>query len=168
MLKYLVLFSTLILNFGESKSDSFHTADSHGPISIMSDHMHKKGEIMLSYRLNHMFMKKTINGTKSLGINEVMSAPNSAFNNSGRYMNSPISMNMDMHMFGAMYAPSNNFTFMVMTSYIEKEMLQQRMQMAGGKRFEVNSSGLGDTRMSTLISLIDNDKNKSHLILFYF
>ncbi len=165
MLVYLVLFSTLILNFGESKSDSFHTADSHGPISIMSDHMHKKGEIMFSYRLNHMFMNKTINGTKSQGINEVMSAPNFASNNSGRYMNSPISMGMDMHMFGAMFAPSNNVTFMIMTSYIEKEMLQQRMQMTGGKRFEVNSSGFGDTRISSLLSLFDNGKTKSHLAI---
>ena len=80
MLVFLVLASTLILSFSGSKSDSLHTADSDGPISIMSDHMHKKGEIMFSYRFNHMFMNKTMNGTKSLGIDEVMSAPNSSSN----------------------------------------------------------------------------------------
>lgn len=163
MLVFLVLASTLILSFSGSKSDSLHTADSHGPISIMSDHMHKKGEIMFSYRFNHMFMNKTMNGTKSLGIDEVMSAPNSSSNDLGRYMNSPISMGMDMHMFGAMYAPSDNLTFMVMTSYIEKEMIQQRMQMSGGKRFEVNSSGIGDTRLSSLVNLFHNKRTKTHL-----
>ena len=163
MFRFLVLFSTLIFSCNGSNSDSLHMADSHGPISIMSDHIHKSSEIMLSYRFNHMFMNKTMNGTKSLSINEVMSAPNLASNGLGRYMNSPISMSMDMHMFGAMYAPSNNLTFMIMTSYIEKEMTQQRMQMLGGERFEVNSSGVGDTRVSSLINLFNNKRTKAHL-----
>ena len=40
-----------------------------------------------------------------------------------------------------------------MTSYLEKEMTQQRMPMAGSARFDVNSSGIGDTRVSGLIIL---------------
>ena len=39
-----------------SKSSELHLADSHGPISVMGDHMHKKGEIMLSYRFVKMKM----------------------------------------------------------------------------------------------------------------
>ena len=51
-----------------------------------------------------------------------MSAPNGVSDSSGRYMNAPTSMSMNMHMFGGMYAPTDNLTFMLMTSYLEKEM----------------------------------------------
>ena len=100
-----------------SKSSQLHLADSHGPISLMGDHMHKKGEMMLSYRFGHMQMNNVINGTKTLNIDEITSSPNGASNDLGTYMNSPISMKMDMHMFGAMYAPLDNLTLMLMTGY---------------------------------------------------
>ena len=75
-------------------------ADSHGPISIMGDHMHKKGELMFSYRFGQMNMNNVANGTKKIDTNSVMSSPNGASNNLGNYMNDPISMKMNMHMFG--------------------------------------------------------------------
>ena len=114
-----------------------HLADSHGPISVMGDHMHKKNEIMISYRFSNMLMNEVLNGTKELGTNEIMSSPNGASNNSGTYMNAPVSMRMNMHMFGAMYAPTDYLTLMIMSGYMEKEMIQQRMAMSGGKRFQV-------------------------------
>ncbi len=92
-----------------------------------------------------------------------MSSPNGASNNLGNYMNAPISMKMNMHMFGGMYAPSDNLTYMIMTSYQEKVMIQQRMPMAGGSRFNVNSSGFGDTRISTLINIFNKDLTKTHI-----
>ena len=144
-------------------SDEIHVADSHGPISIMGDHMHKKGEVMLSYRFGQMKMQNIANGTKKIDINSVMSSPNGASNNSGNYMNSPISMKMNMHMFGAMYAPLDNLTLMIMSSYQEKVMTQQRMPMVGGSRFKVNSSGIGDTRISSLINLFDNEMAKTNI-----
>ena len=144
-------------------AEEIHLADSHGPISIMGDHMHKKGEVMFSYRFGQMNMNNVGNGRKKININSVMSLPNGASNNSGNYMNSPISMKMNMHMFGGMYAPLSNLTFMIMSSYLEKVMTQQRIPMAGGSRFKVNSSGIGDTRISSLINLFDNDLLKTHL-----
>lgn len=146
-----------------SKSSQLHLADSHGPISLMGDHMHKKGEMMLSYRFGHMQMKNVINGTKTLNIDEITSSPNGASNDLGTYMNSPISMKMDMHMFGAMYAPLDNLTLMLMTGYSEKEMTQQRMRMRGSGRFDVNSSGVTDTRISGLIKLFNNNSIQSHI-----
>ena len=92
-----------------------------------------------------------------------MSSPNGASNNAGTYMNAPISMRMNMHMFGGMYAPTDYLTLMIMSGYIEKEMIQQRMPMAGGKRFQVNSNGISDTRVSGLIKLFDEKKIKTHL-----
>ena len=54
-------------------------------------------------------------------------------------------------MFGAMYAPNNNLTLMLMTNYVEKEMKQERMPMSGSSRFDVNSSGIGDVRILALL-----------------
>ncbi len=164
MFKSLVLIVVVLFSaVSKLNSDELHIADSHGPISLMGDHMHKKGELMLSYRFGHMQMNNIMNGTKNLSIDEVTSSPNSASNGSGVYMNSPISMKMDMHMFGAMYAPLDQLTLMIMTSYLEKEMKQQRMRMAGSARFDVNSSGIGDTRVSGLIKLYNSISTKTHL-----
>ena len=66
-------------------------------------------------------------------------------------MNAPISMNMTMHMFGFMYAPSNQLTIMMMGNYSEKEMTKQRMKMSGSAKFDVNSSGVGDTTLSFFV-----------------
>ena len=77
-------------------------------------------------------------------------------------MNAPISMKMDMHMIGAMYAPNDNVTFMAM-EVLEKEMTQQRMRMAGSGRFDVNSSGISDTRISVMINLLNNHSLKTHI-----
>ena len=162
MFNFLVLTILVTISFFIN-ADEIQLADSHGPISIMGDHMHKKGEFMFSYRFGKMNMNNVANGTKKIDTNSVMSSPNGASNNLGNYMNAPISMKMNMHMFGGMYAPSDNLTFMIMTSYQEKEMTQQRMPMAGGSRFNVNSSGFSDTRISTLINILNNDLTKTHI-----
>ena len=60
-----------------------------------------------------------MNGTKVLYSDNITSVPNGASNGSGNYMNTSVSMKMDMHMFGAMYAPHDLLTLMLMTSYFE-------------------------------------------------
>ena len=67
-----------------------------------------------------MQMNNIMNGNKTLRINEVTSRPNAASNGSGVYMNSPISMKMDMHMFGAMYAPLNQLTLILLIPRVFK------------------------------------------------
>ena len=157
-----LLLILLVLCFGTLQADEKVLSDSHGPISIMGDHIHKKREFMFSYRLMKMEMNNILNGTKKININRVMTFPNGASDNSGSYMNSPKKMSMEMHMFGMMFAPSNNLTLMLMTSFNNKEMIQQRMPMSGGANFGVNSSGIGDTRLSSLIKIVDSTTWKNH------
>ena len=162
MLRSVFLFLLLIYsNF--AFSDEIIFADSHGPITVMGDHLHKKDEFMFSYRLSKMKMGSMLQGNDKISIGSAMSAPNGASDSSGRYMNAPTSMNMNMHMFGGMYAPTDNLTLMLMTSYLEKEMTSERMRMSGGSRFDVNSNGIGDTRLSALIRLFKTEFVKSHL-----
>ena len=81
-----------------------------------------------------MEMKNLFQGNNKISKVHSMSSPNGASNSSGTYMNAPDSMSMDMHMFGAMYAPSDYLTLMLMGSYHNKEMTLQRMPMAGGRK----------------------------------
>ena len=153
-----LIFLTLFLSvFVSTHADKLHISDSHGPISIMGEHMHKEGEVMFSYRFSNMRMHGLLNGEKKIALREAMNSPNSASDNSGTYMNSPVEMRMDMHMLGAMYAPNNNLTLMLMTNYVEKEMKQERMPMSGSSRFDVNSSGIGDVRISGLIKILQDN-----------
>ena len=143
-----LIFVTLFLSvFINSYADVLHISDSHGPISIMGEHMHKEGEIMFSYRFSNMRMHGLLNGEKKIALREAMNSPNSASDNSGTYMNSPVEMRMDMHMLGAMYAPNNNLTLMLMTNFVEKEMKQERPNMTS----------------STM--LIDVQASATHLVL---
>ena len=77
-------------------------------------------------------------------------------------------MDMDMHMFGAMYAPSDRVTMMLMTNYIRKEM--DHVTYAGGMGttvlggFKTETSGVGDTSLTGLLSLHNSAAHKIHAL----
>mgnify|MGYP001035663794 CR=1 FL=1 len=97
------------------------------PIGVMGDHVHHKGAWMVSYR--YMFMN--MDGTDS---------------DVSGYMMRPKSMDMQMHMFGAMYTPINNLTIGLMLPYkvnnMDMEMGAMNMPM------EMESEGFGDLKLS--------------------
>jgi len=57
---------------------------------------------------------------------------------------------MDMHMIGAMYAPTNDLTLMVMGHYMDNKM---KMVNRMGVQSQMKSSGIGDTVISGLYKL---------------
>ena len=71
--------------------------DSHAPISIMLDHYHEKGELMISYRYMPMWMDGNLQSSDEVNDIETFS----------RYLVSPQEMKMDMHMLGLMYAKAD-------------------------------------------------------------
>jgi len=121
--------------------------DGHAPISIMGDHMHKKGELMFSYRFMSMQMDGMLAEDKSVSTEEVHSA----------FMVAPEKMTMQMHMLGAMYAVSDQLTIMAMANYLQNDMgLQTRMN----REFKTTSSGLGDVSLSALINLRNQNRKR--------
>lgn len=116
-------------------------SDDHAPIGVMADHIHEKGEWMLSYRYMDMLMESNYDGSAELSESEVLRS------GSGRYMVAPTEMTMRMHMLGAMYAPSDRLTLMVMAPYVEYDM--DHVTAMGGA-FSTASSGLGDVKVSGL------------------
>ena len=137
------------------------------PASIMGDHTHTKGDWMLSYRFMRMGMKDNRNGTSSLSPLDI----------SGDFANTtgvgpatlrivPTEMTTDMHMIGAMYAPTERLTLMAMANYLDRDM--DHITFAGGNpdleigRFTTRAKGWGDTKLAALYQLTPN---KNHSIV---
>jgi len=152
-------------------SHGAHRADGHAPIGVMGDHMHAKGEWMLSYRYMHMEMKNSRDGTSSISPEETVTTVANPFFGSPMQPPTlrvvPTQMTMDMHMFGAMYAPTDWLTLMLMGSYIKKDMDHLTFMGPTGTRvagnFTTRSSGFGDTKVGGLIRLFDDETHHFHL-----
>lgn len=126
--------------------------DAHAPIGVMGDHRHKAGEFMLSYRYMWMDMEGSRSGSQSISDSDALQD----------FMVTPTEMTMEMHMLGAMYAPSNDVTLMLMVPYITKKM--DHITRMGGE-FTTEASGIGDVVLSALIDFRSNDMHQTHFNL---
>ena len=135
----ITLISTLIFSSLSAHEGPWTAArpDGHAPISVMGDHMHEMGEWMVSYRYMSMNMDGLLKGSNTVAPTMMATGfmPNML----------PTEMTMDMHMFGTMYAISNQWTLMGMLNYLDNEM-----SMPMGK---MDSSGLGDIKIAGLYDL---------------
>lgn len=159
-------------------------ADGHAPIGVMGDHMHKAGEWMLSYRFMRMGMEGNRIGTDEVSPEQIATTVpnrNPVVTPMGMTVVPPFlrvvptKMTMDMHMFGAMYAPTDWLTLMAMLPVIRKEMDHITFQAPnptmgippnninriGG--FTTVSEGVGDLKLSGLVSLYDDAIHHLHL-----
>ncbi|MGX1928403.1 transporter [Flagellimonas sp. 2504JD4-2] len=123
--------------------------DGHAPISVMGDHMHGKGEWMFSYRYMYMNMEDLKQGNDDAAFEDALA----------NYMVTPTSMPMNMHMLGAMFAPSDKVTLMVMFNYLSMEM--DHLTRMGGN-FTTESSGLGDIKLSMLYRFFNKNQQSLH------
>ena len=145
-------------------------ADSHGPIGAMGDHMHSKGEWMVSYRYMEMDMDGNRDGKSRISPEEIVTTAANPF--FGRPMQPatlrvvPTQMTMKMHMLGFMYAPSDWLTLTLMGSYLQTDM--DHLTFKGGKgtevlgSFKTRTGGIGDVKLTGLIRLYDDDTHHFH------
>ena len=142
-------------------------ADSHAPIGVMAEHMHKAGEFMLSYRFMRMDMEGNRIGTGAVSPEQIVTTAPNPHAGPPTLRVVPTNMTTDMHMFGAMYAPTDWVTLMAMGSYQRKEMDHVTFQgMMGTTRlgeFTTKSSGIGDTRLIGMVRLYDDSTHHVHL-----
>jgi|SaaInlStandDraft_5_1057022.scaffolds.fasta_scaffold57027_1 hypothetical protein len=153
MLKRLIL--TIVFITLASLPLTAHTwqsnrADSHAPIGVMADHTHNKNELMFSYRYMSMYMNGNQSGKTQLAIDEVLSS----------FMVAPVSMYMSMHMFGGMYAITNETTVAIMVPYLFKSMDHQKRDTS---TFTRKTSGVGDITISALTNLWNKHGERLHL-----
>jgi hypothetical protein len=127
--------------------------DAHAPIGVMGDHMHSKGEFMLSYRYMRMRMDDNLDGTDERTDGQIL-VPR------GDFLVTPTDMNMQMHMMGAMWAPFDRITLMGMLPYI---VLDMDHVTATGQKFTTRSQGIGDISVTALVRLWENEHHHFHL-----
>ncbi len=127
--------------------------DGTAPIGVMGDHLHHAGGWMVSLRAMRMHMEGMRDGTQQLSSADVFAQG---------FGVSPLQMNMDMLMLGAMYAPTDDLTLMAMVPWVKNEM---DLVTGGGVEFTTASSGIGDVRLSGLLGLFDADGQRLHLNL---
>lgn len=147
--------------------------DSHAPIGVMGDHTHSKGELMFSYRFMTMFMQGNRDGSTGLSAETIVTTTPNRFANPPMMPPTlrvvPLEMTMQMHMFGTMYAPSDQLTLMGMVNYVQLDMDHVTfMGPAGTVRlgeFTTKSSGFGDTTVAALIRLSEHKSHRWHATL---
>lgn len=121
----------------------------HAPIGVMADHTHVPGEWMVSYRYMRMRMNGMRDDDDRVGANRVLES----------FPVTPIRMEMEMHMFGVMYAPIERLTLALMLPYVRSEMDHR---LRDGRRFTTRSDGLGDIRALGLIELVAERDHRLH------
>ncbi len=131
--------------------------DSHAPIGVMGDHVHHAGDLMFSYRYMYMDMS-----TNYVGSSEVTPRSQLSMPGMGPYQIMPVDMQTQMHMFGTMYAPSDNVTLMAMLPVIDKQMSHL---VANGTTFDTSTNGVGDFKFGGLVSLFQKGNTRAHLNL---
>ena len=146
------------------KMSSKHHSMSHtsAPIGIMGG-MHHSG-FMLSIKQGLMKMNGNILDGKNISNSKILEMPNPLGSMPANLSVIPQNMDMKMTMIDAMYAPSNNLTFMVMATYASRDMklnsYSPMMSRGLVGQFSTSSSDLSDISFSTLfqISQINNSK----------
>ena len=156
-----------------SHEQSAGRADSHAPIGVMGDHTHKAGEFMVSFRHMEMSMSGNLQGSSDISDDEIATTIANRFAMMDGMPPTlrivPQDMTTTMDMLGVMYAPSDRITLMLMLNYLSKDMrLKTYAGMSGTDIrgfFNTSTSGLGDTKVSALVSLKHTPEHKVHLNL---
>lgn len=144
---------------GDDGADHTHGAhgvsrpDSHAPIGVMGDHMHAKGEVMLSYRYARMYMHGNRDGTTNLSPGEVFDKG---------FTVTPTEMDTQMHILGVMYAPANWVTLTAMMPIVEKSMDHIANTPMGRVKFTTRANGPGDLKLGGLLRVWENESHHFH------
>lgn len=134
---------------------TYARVDSHAPISVMGDHIHKKGDKMVSFRHMVMNMSDIYHGRSKVSEDDYF--------NDTDYMMAPKDMVMKMNMFGFMYGISDKLTAMIMLNQIEESMTMVRKM--GRTETSVSRGRLADSSLGILYGL-QNDDRKSFILKF--
>ncbi len=135
---------------GEDSHSGHHHASVEAPIGLMGAHLHEEGDWMFSYRYGRMAMEQNRSGTGNVSDADVLAS----------FPVTPTDMEMEMHMFGAMYGVSDDLTLMAMIPYTFRSMNHVTRT---GARFRTNTEGFGDARLGALISLWEDHGQSLHL-----
>ena len=149
----------------ETMSSKHHSMNhSPAPIGIMGSMHH--GGFMLSIKHGLMKMNGNILDGKNISNSKILEMPNPLGSMPANLSVIPKNMDMKMTMIDAMYAPSNNFTFMAMATYVSRDMqlnsYSPMMSRGLVGQFSTSSSDLSDISFSTFFQISQNKNSKWH------
>ncbi len=129
--------------------------DAHGPAGTMADHVHKRGDVMVSLA----WMHEDFGGTNRRGTEAISDAAIVA----AGYTAKSTAMTMDMAMLHLMWAPSDRVTLMVVPTWMRMDMTLEGIAPSGGhgghhgvglgETAQHSVEGIGDTQIGALVSL---------------
>jgi len=122
--------------------------------NVLGGHTHVAGEIMFGYRYMHMNMSGLYQGSHEI-------SPSQAF--AEGFPTIHTDMDMNMHMFEAMYAPTEQFTLMAMLPYKTESMLHLRRD---GTEFTQSADGVGDLEVMGLYTFFGDIRKGGHRLIF--
>lgn len=172
---YLLAALTVLPHASHAHEKKVQAPGDHAPIGVMGDHMHKAGEIMLSYRAAYMQSKGLIDGSTGLTATEAAAArfANRFSSTAGQPTTLrvfPNKMTMEMHMVGAMAGVTDWLTLTAMGSWVEKDMEMTVFQggAAGSTTIlgmaKTGSEGWGDTKLNAIWRLYQTETDHVHMI----
>ncbi len=135
---------------GQDHNHDHDRPDIYGPIGVMGSHVHQAGTWMPSYRFMYMDMRGNRDGTHHVSTGDVLDD----------FMVSPTNMQVEKHVFGAMYSLTDDFTVMAMFPYIRKSMRHVNRM---GVRFTTRSDGIGDFKLMPLYAFFRRGGHSLHL-----
>ncbi len=125
------------------------------PAGVMISHVHDKNEWMISYRYMNMGMNGVLKGSSTVSTDEIKSL----------YTAIPQDMRMNMHMLMAMYGVTDRLTVMGMFHY-NTAWMQMSMRMGNSfHRHNMQTSGLGDTKITALYAIVKETQQQLLLSL---
>lgn len=113
-------------------------------LNVLGGHTHCAGQVMLGYDYMHTHMAGLYEGTKQVSPAQVFAQGFGVVHTS---------MDMDMHMFDVMYAPSDQLTLMTMLPYMQMTM---NHLTSTGTRFTQSTEGIGDLDAMALWTVYGN------------
>lgn len=129
--------------------DHDHSAH-YAPIGVMGSHLHEQGEWMASYRFMFMSMEENFDGDSKISDDAARA----------NHMATPTDMEMEMHMLGLMYAPTDKLTLMLMTNYSNNRMT---VINGMGQTTRMKTSGWGDTVLSAYYGVYKESHSSAHV-----
>ena len=123
-------------------------------LNVLGGHTHPSGQTMFGYQYMHTDMEGYLQHTREV-------SPQDVFARGFHTLHTQ--MEMDMHMFEVMHAPTDRLTLMAMLPY--KEMTMKHLTDMGG-RFTQTAAGIGDVEVMGLYTLFGSvRKGGNRLIL---
>jgi len=113
-------------------------------LNVLGGHTHCSGQIMFGYDYTHTHMSGLLEGTREISAAKAFSEGFGTVHTS---------MDMDMHMFDVMYAPSDYVTLMAMVPYTQMSMEHLK---SDGTRFTQHTDGFGDADLMALWTVYGN------------